>query len=518
MLQRPGIEVQFSSSRGSVRGSAAPSTYFVVGYAEWGPVNTPVYVADKRVLTESFGGPVTHGHLVSDLSHYFDTASGAGRAYAVRGFELGSGKTLSDYTAKVTLNAAATPVLTVSAAHPGSIGNSFRVDVVNDAMGVKRVILRGRGGRPVAINWSGREEDVRAQVAKLNSMADAGVADFRVRIEGTFSAAGPDVTDQTGRAMFEASAGALSLTGGQDGETANYPLSVLIGGTAPDGRSTGLATLENDLYGPGQVAIPGYTPTITLTGVLDLHARAFDRLALVSLRPAGGLTLRAQDAVSLKNTLTQSDYVAYYYPEVYALDGSVATLEGYAAGLAARNQARTDAEGGIKASVTGSLPVAGVVQVGDRDPVRDGEADLLYANNINYVRQVRGYGYRLESQLLSAPQGSISRIHHRHILSKLSYDIKVLLEQFRDRTIDASGMMQDDLRIAIEMYLEQYQPGRFPPNGNTFYNATVVITDDSIQDANNLQEGLLRVWVEGSLSPKAERISLTFNVRPLSLD
>lgn len=521
-IRRPGVEVQFSSQNGSPRALAAPTTYFSVGYAEWGPVNTPLFVSDKRELFQSFGAPTTTGSLVRDAIHYFDTSAGAGRGYFVRGFEFGvdsvSGfaKTIVDYTAKVSLTAGAAAALDIKAAYAGALGNKFKVDVIADANGVKKVVLWGRSV-PTVITWSSVEKRVRDQIDAINAQAAAGVSDFTLSIPGAFTAIGPDVTDP-GKALFAPSAAARPLAGGGDGDTANFPMSVLIGGVdAVTFKATGLETLNDIRFGPGFVAIPGYTPTLALTGSLDLHARSNQRLALVSLRPNGATILRPQDAVTVKAGLTQSSYLAYYYPEVYDLDGVLSPLEGFIAGLGARNQTRIDAEGGIKASVTGTIPVTGLRQVGDRDPVRDGDAELLYAESINFVRNVRGQGFRVESQLLSAPEGSISRLHHRVITLKFWYDINEVLNAFRDRTIDAGGRLQGDIKFALDQYLASYQPGKFPPNGNTFYNAATVVTDNSIQNASDLGQGLLYVMVEGSFSPKAERISLLFNVKPITV-
>lgn len=519
-IRRPGVEVQFSSQNGSPRALAAPSTYFVVGYAEWGPINTPVYLSDQRELGLTFGAPTATGWLVRDLTHFFDTAGGTGRAWAVRGFELGTdaqsgqAKTAADYTAKATLLNDATAALEVEATYPGAKGNSFKVDVISDANGLVKVVLWGRFA-PTVLTWSTNESAVREQVAQINARAAIGVSDFKLSIPGAFVAAGPTTTASV-KALFAPSAGAVALTGGGDGATSTYPLSVLIGGVdSTTNKPTGLETLADTAFGPGMVAIPGYTPTNALTESLNLHAQLYSRAAFVSLLPSGGALMRAQDAVAAKRLLTGSSYVSYYYPEVYDLDGVRSPLEGYVAGLASRNQARVDAEGGIKASVTGTIPITGVVQVGDRDPVRDGEAELLYAEGVNYVRNVRGLGYRVDSQLLSRAEGAISRLHHRMITLKFWYDITEILEGFRDRTIDSTGRLQDDIKFALEQYLAPYQPGRFPPGGNTFYNAAVVVTDNSIQNSADLEQGLLHILIEGSFSPKTERISLLFNVKPV---
>jgi hypothetical protein len=522
-INRPGIEVQISSQTGSVRALAAPTTYFSTGYAQWGPVNTATFVSDKRELYTAFGAAVPGQYLVSDAIHYFDTSNGSGRAWLVRSFEFGvdsvsgNAKTATDYTAKAVLNASATPALTVSATYPGAIGNNFKVDVITDVNNIKKVIVWGRN-TPIVITWGAVQAKVQAQIDAVNANAAANLSDFKLSIPGAFSAVGPDVTSVNARTLSAPSVSAIPLIGGGDGDTANFPMSVLLGGIDPvTYKATGLEVLNDTQYGPGSVSIPGYTPTLALTAALDLHARANDRLGLVSLRPNGTAVVRATDAVNTKNTLTQSSYLAYYYPDVYDLDGVLSPLDGYVAGKAASQQVRIDAEGGVKASVTGTLPITGVKQVGDRDPVRDADAELLYANSVNYVRFIRGTGYRLDSQLLSAQEGSISRVHHRMILSKLKYDIKEALVQFRDRTIDAGGNLQDDIQFALTQLLDQYQPGKIAPNGNTFFNAAVVVTDNSIQNAPDLEQGLLHVIVSGSLSPKSERISLLFNVLPVSI-
>lgn len=179
--------------------------------------------------------------------------------------------------------------------------------------------------------------------------------------------------------------------------------------------------------------------------------------------------------------------------------------------------AQVNAEGGIKASGTGLLPITGVHLIGTREPVGDAEAELLYLNNIDYVRFVRGQGFRLEAQKLSASEGAITRVHHRNIANFFSYMLTDLLQGFRDRTIDSSGFLQDEIASAIRMALEPYGPGKVAPNGNTLYNPAVVVTDNSIQTNSDLNQGLLHVYVEASFSPKAERIQLLFNVLPVTI-
>jgi len=523
-LNRPGVDVQISSLQAVPPLSPAPSTFFLVGYAPWGPVNKAVYVGDIRTAHLAFGEPSTPETgmwIPRILEHFLKTSQGYGRAWVVRGFEVGAGKTLDDYRATITLNdGAVTPVdvLQVQAAWPGELGLTFKVDVIDDPNGTRKIYMWGRYGVEV-FTWQGTQTDIQAAIDEWNARADNMQSDFRLTLVN-YVAAGP-ATTTSDTVLLKPSAGAVSLTrpastANLDGDTGTFPLSALFG-TDANGAPQGLDVLADRSYGPGIVAIPGYTPDATLVNTLDLHAQQYSRVAIVSLLPSGATPLDAAGAKTLKDSLPASSYVAYYFPRVKDADGVLSPVEGFVAGLAAAQMARTDADGGIKASITGVLPVSGVEQVNNRDPVGDPEAELLYLDQVNFIRFVRGQGYRLEAQLLSKADGAISRFHHRNITNYFDYMLTDLLQGFRDRTIDSTGALQEEIKQSIEMSLSPYGPGKTPPKGNTLWNPAVVITDNSIQNAADLNQGLLHVYVEAALSPKAERIQLLFNVVPVTI-
>jgi len=524
-LQRPGVQVEVSSLSVVPPLTPAPSTFFLVGYAPWGPINKPVYVGDVRKAQYVFGAPKapeTGMWVPRILDHFLTTSMGTGRAWVVRGFEFASGKTEDDYRAFVVLNdgqSTPTDVIKVKGAWAGELGLDFKVDVIDDTAGRRQIYLWGRYGKEV-FTWGSTQAEVEAAITEWNKKADAFASDFRLELVN-YVAAGPAVTDANAHVLFKPTAAAISLArdasiSNLNGDSANFPLSKLYGQDS-SGAAQGLDTLADRVYGAGIVAIPGYAPDATLVNTLDLHATQFGRLAIVSLLPSGSTPITPAQAKSLKDGLPASSYVAYYYPRAKDDDGVMAPLEGFVAGLAAANMAQINAEGGIKASVTGVLPIAGVDQLNGRDMIGDAEAELLYLDEINYVRFVRGQGYRLEAQLLSKAEGAISRVHHRNIANFFRYGLEDLLQNFRDRTIDGAGKLQSDIKQSIEMFLDPFGPGKFPPQGNTLWNAATVVTDKTIQNEADLNQGLLHVYVEAAFSPKAERIQLLFNVVPVRL-
>ena len=524
-LQRPGVQVEVSSLTVVPPLTPAPSTFFLTGYAPWGPINKPVYIGDVRKAQYVFGEPKTPEvgmWIPRMLDHFLRTSGGTGRAWVVRGFEFAAGKVEDDYRAYVVLNdgqATPTDVIKVKAAWAGELGLNFSVDVIDDSTGTRKIYMWGRYG-PEVFTWSGSQTDIEAAITEWNDKADAFGSDFRLELVN-YVAAGPGLTDSTANVLFKPTSSAIPLArdaaiANLDGDTSTFPLSELYGNDA-SGNPRGLDTLADRVYGSGFVAIPGYAPDATLVNLLDLHATQFARTALISLLPSGSTPLTPAQAKSLKDSLPASSYVAYYYPRVKDDDGVTAPMEGFVAGLAAANMSRIDAEGGIKASITGTIPVAGVDQINGRDMIGDAEAELLYLDQINYVRFVRGQGYRLEAQLLSTAEGAISRVHHRNIANYFRYALEDLLENFRDRTIDGAGRLQSDIKQSIEMLLDPYGPGKFAPQGNTLWNVATVVTDDSIQNSSDLNQGLLHVYVEAAFSPKSERIQLLFNVVPVQI-
>ena len=517
-LRRPGVLVEVSSLSVVPPLPPSPSTFFLVGYAPWGPINKPVYIGDKKTAQVVFGTPTTPQGgmwIPRILDHFLTTSLGTGRAWVVRGFEFDTGKTEDDYRARVTLNNGSNPALTVKAAWAGELGTGFKVDVIQDTTGRKLIYLWGRFG-PEVLVWDSNPTVMAQKVAEWNQLADKFGSDFRLELPATFIPAGPDTTS-TANILFAPSSGAISLTRpagtpNLNGASQTFPFSYLVGADSA-GNPRGLSLLEDDVYGPGIVAIPGYAPTAAMVSTLDVHARTWGRLTIVHLLGAD----TAQDARSLADSLPRSSYVAYYFPQVFDTDGVLVPLEGFVAGLAAARTAAINAEGGVKASITGTLPIGGVKRVGGKDPVGDAQAELLYEGKVNYVRFVRGQGYRLESQLLSGVEGAISRVHHRNIANYFKYYLTELLQGFRDRTIDGAGLLFAEIRNALEAALAPYGPGQPAPNGNTLWQPAIVVSDQSIQNEADLNQGLIHVYVEAAFSPKAERVQLLFNVIPVKL-
>lgn len=512
----PGIQVEVSSLRASPPLAPSPVTAFIVGYAPWGPINTPVYVGDERAAANIFGAPAAAGsgmRLSRELRNYLNAAGGTGRAWAVRGFEL-DGNPASSYAAKIALtDSEPNTVITVHAAWPGALANAFKVDVITNPIGQKQIIMWGRY-RAEVFTWTGSQAKDTAAIAAWNAKADAYGSDFRLELAGSYHAGGPSTTSSAA-ILFKASDSAISLTGGSNGDTNNFPLADLYG-VDSDNMRRGLDTLADRRYGPGLLLIPGYATNSTLLNVADGHCRQYGRLFMHTVTNSDPL-ITATDVVGIADSVPLSSYLALYSHYAYDLDNVLVPSESIVAGLYSLNASQLNAEGGVKAAPVGAVPISGVVQINGIDAVGDVEAGLLFENLVNYIQFKRGAGYVVQSMRLSSPEGAISFLHHRVIANFLSYFLEDVVAPFANRTIDASGFLQDEIGAALRRALEPFGPGKAAPKGNTLYNPAIVVTDNSVQNESDLNNGELHVYVEASLSPKAERISLSFNIVPATI-
>ncbi|MES4793235.1 MAG: hypothetical protein C4321_09905 [Chloroflexota bacterium] len=283
----------------------------------------------------------------------------------------------------------------------------------------------------------------------------------------------------------------------------------LIGGVDATGRPFGLEVLAADIYGPGIVDIYGFTSQ-TVHRVLDTHAATHRRMALRQLVPAG--TIQAVDVLAVKAQVGGSSFSADYWPWVYDLKGRLAPLTPFVAGLGAVKVSRLDGQGGIKASWTGEIPISGIERLGGREVVSDQAAELLFEKGVNWVRQVRGRGYRVEAQKLSVPDGQTSRISHRITLNTFAYGVEEIAQQFRDQVVPATGAAQQAIVGAIQDYLAPYEAGKPAPQGDTIFGSAIVVDRTTIQD---LQQEILRIAVEVALSPHAERVQVGITQVPI---
>ncbi|MES4792432.1 MAG: hypothetical protein C4321_05075, partial [Chloroflexota bacterium] len=158
-----------------------------VGYAPWGPVNVPVALGSLQDAVRVFGSAdgLSGYQLPLALEHYFSVAGPQGRVLALRGFNAGT-QDLDTYRAKAAIkDAAGNDVLIVKAAHPGALGNKFKVDIATGRQNNEFLIVLWGRGLPETFYWratASAEDEMRALIEAWNKVANSLGSDFRLEL------------------------------------------------------------------------------------------------------------------------------------------------------------------------------------------------------------------------------------------------------------------------------------------------------------------------------------------------
>lgn len=245
-MRRPGVFVSIGSVGATQPVEPTAYTYMVVGYAPWGPVNTPVMVGSLSDAVRVFGSAdgLSGYQLPLALEHYFSVAGNNGRALVVRGFNNGT-SSMDTFSARVAIkDSLNNDLLIVKAAHPGAIGNSFSVDVVQGRQtGEFLIVLWGRNSLPETFYWqtgASAETAMTQLIQSWNQVADALGSDFRLElptVDGapTFNPGVPDPSKVLTRTPVRPSGQGYNLTGGSDGGAMTQ--APLIGGVDANGSA-----------------------------------------------------------------------------------------------------------------------------------------------------------------------------------------------------------------------------------------------------------------------------------------
>lgn len=522
MLRRPGVLVSTASVGATQPTELTPYTYMPVGYAPWGPINRPTPIGNLTDAVRLFGSDagLSGYQLPLALRHYFDVAGSTGRALVTRAFNLNN-QPLSNYIAKaIVKDTSGNDLLIVEAAHPGALGNQFHVNIAPGRTGMPNeylFILWSHLG-PETFYWLASatpeaEAQNRAVIAKFNELADQLGSNFRLRLPEVSGAPTYNTNPPAAASVSTASpvrpdrSKGFAFTGGADSPA--MTAGAVVGGVDPVLGHTGLKALEDTSFGPGFVDIYGFAGVEALAAVDD-HASRYQRLALRQITAAGVTNI--VNVLAEKTAIGGSSYSADYWPWIYDLSGRIAPITPLVAGLAARKISRLDREGGLKASITGELAISRIESSLGREVVTNQVAELLFANQINYVQKGRR-GYRLQAQRLSAPEGQTATINERVTLNAFSYGIEELMEQFRDRIVTATGVTEQEVVSAIREYLAPYEAGKPAPQGDTIFGVSVVTSRTLTED---LQQRQIRFEVGVALSPHAEKVIVGITHLPIA--
>ncbi len=198
----PGVYVE-EVDRGSkpIEGVGTAVAAFV-GFAESGPINEPVFIANWTQFVNAFGGFLPGGYLAHGVYGYFH--NGGGSCYVTRlpGGEAADG---AEPAARAALpgRAGAAESLTFTALQPGAAGAGISIEVAPPGEGGSEeafnLIVRGGGAEETYENLTlGRGRNVRNAVdvvnreSKLVRVAEAQAAGSlaeRAPAAGTYSLA-----------------------------------------------------------------------------------------------------------------------------------------------------------------------------------------------------------------------------------------------------------------------------------------------------------------------------------------
>ena len=362
----PGVYIQeIPSGVRTITGIATSITAFV-GWTKQGPTTQAQLILSWSDFQRQFGGLDANSLLSYAVYHFFN--NGGGQAYVVRLTEQTGANTAK--TASHTI----TNFLTVSAANPGSWGNSIQFDVkVN---GNRFAIIVRNHGVPVEsfMNLSLDKNDPNFVISTLGQ----GSQFIQATLEATPAIPGTDQLNQ-------------ALTGGADGDVLNPGTGDFHTALNAGGSGTGVHLLDTvPLF--NLLVVPGETDPGTIQ-LLESYCRKERAFLVADSSPS--VTLTALETSGPGSAITGDDAInaAFYYPWVLAADPVQQNRTGLfpPSGFVAGIYARTDASRGVwkapagsDASLTGAVGLS-VVLTDDQNGVLNPQA-------INCIRSFPVYG------------------------------------------------------------------------------------------------------------------------------
>lgn len=489
----PGISAVINNRPVSQPAPAQGSDFFfVVGWALFGPVNTPTLVTGWADFTAKFGGFHSNSELANAVYLFFK--NGGRRAWVVRASTGGTAPFLN------LVDRAGTPVATlkIAAKYPslltdftyavatGDIANTVNITVESVTLGITEVFKNFK----VTLT-SAETEAIAAGNSPLYSIA-------RVNSESRLVAL-TNLNSATAAPNNLPALGTGSLTGGADDISLITSLDAALG------------TLS-ELYGTGTVAAPGFP---SFTSALIAHAENFKRMAIIEIPDTNDTNA---ELLAYRATLDSSYAAAYFPPRIQMRDfkGSGLVKSYLPTGAIAGIFARSEQEVGIhKAPANYRLAeVVGWDQsvFGAMD---EAQREFLNEKQINAIALIPETGIRLYGARVLKSYGRITSIHEQRILNQIYYRLKRSLQEFVFEP--ANQQLFRELRSVCSQYLrELYRSGALYSSDGSEDAAFRVVCDESNNPPEQLQQNRVAVDVWVRLVGMAEQIRISINNAPLA--
>lgn len=475
------------------------STFFVVGYSPWGPVGVPRTVTSFLDYVRQFGPFDANSFMDDALYAFFNLFPGANAKVCrvVGAVPVKGTLTLKDRSAGAGLD-----TLRVDAKYPSS-----RVDI-------KVTIEDGT----VADTFKLTAQSVLLDRKEIfdNLTIDAGlIAEVNQKsklVDLVNLASATAAPDNIPRVLV-----ATALAGGDD-DFDTVTDDSYIGVAGPP--KTGLQAFNDEIYGTGQVAIPGIT-TDDAHAALIAHAESYHRLALLDM-PLGS---DKDDCITTRaNYGTQ--HGALYWPWEEARDFAGSGVKkfyppsGFVAGAcAAADRGLIPGRGGGPHVAPANVSIPGVVDVerysNGQSQIDDNTREVLNGKDVNVIAPLPNEGIKIYGARVMTDDPRVSFVHEIRLLNMIYYSAKLGLAPF------VFGVVNDrlfrDIRTTLTSFCKTvYQAGAL--YGKTEAEAFTVICDESNNPPDQLAQGRVHAQIAVKISPAAEQIILNIDNVPLTQD
>jgi hypothetical protein len=247
----PGVTTEISERQPSPFAPPSTANWFVVGYADRGPVNVPVLITSLTQFVLVFGPRVAYSFLYDAVEAFFE--EGGLNIYVVRLVGVDAVASTVHIFDQSGSSAPGDVALEITAKSPGNWGDKLNFE-----------ITAGGGNFTIIITHDddGLLETSPALADRTEALAWAADSDY---IELALGA-----HDEDPRAQ-----GPTGLAGGDDDR----------GSVDADAIAAALALFTED-YGPGQVSMPGFTSSDANDAILA-HCDTFKRIPHLDLVDTG---------------------------------------------------------------------------------------------------------------------------------------------------------------------------------------------------------------------------------------
>lgn len=473
------------------------STFFVVGYSPWGPVNTPTVVTGWADYVAQFGPFDANSFLDDALYTFFNLFPGK---QAVVARVVGAAKSLATLSLKDRSAGAGLNTLRVDAKYP-----STRVDIlctVEDGTLANTVRLTFR-----SVLLKRKEVHDNVSVASVATLARVNQDSRLVSLTNLNSATA--APGNSPRVLAE-----TALAAGSD-DFAGLTAADYIG--ADDGVTrTGLQAFKDEQLGTGQVAIPGLT-TNAVHAALVAHAESYHRLALIDPPFASD-----KAAVATVRALYGTSQAAIYWPWVQMQDyEQTGLLKFYPpSAFAAGACAQVDRTIGVHKAPANIL-IPGALDV-ERNAAGGPQTDestreFLNGKDVNVITPLPQQGVKIYGARVMAADRRVAFVHQSRLLNEFYYAGKLAYGWAVFQTVDGNGRLFRDLRSTGRNFLRSFwSAGAL--HGQTEEEAFLVVADQSNNPTEELENGIVHVQWAVKISPTAERIVLNIDNVPLFQD